>query len=54
MAEALANPAIAAAHAACTARDQARRAEVAAMIPALLPYRYRRGGPPSPSGANGA
>ena len=54
MAEALADPAIAAAHAACTARDQASRAEVAAMIPALLPYRYRRGGPPSPSGANGA
>ncbi|NEY89263.1 glycosyltransferase family 2 protein [Tabrizicola oligotrophica] len=54
MAEALANPAVAAAHAACTALDAARRAEVAPMIAALLPLRYRRGGPPSPSGANGA
>lgn len=48
MAEALQTPAIAAAHATCAARDAARRAEVAPLIPALLPYRYRRGGPPSP------
>ena len=54
MAEALATPAIAAAHAECLARDAARRAEVAPLIPALQPYRYRRGGPPSPLAANGA
>lgn len=54
MAEALANPEIAAAHADCAARDAARRAEVAQMIPAVRPYRYRRGGPPSPSTPNGA
>lgn len=54
LAKALDNPAIAAAYAECQARDAARCAEVAALIPALLPYRYRRGGPPSPSGANGA
>jgi hypothetical protein len=54
MATALTNPAIAAAYADCAARDAARRAEVSALIPALLPLRYRRGGPPSPSQANGA
>lgn len=54
LAEAMLNPAIAAAFAECQARDAARRAEVAALIPDLLPYRYRRGSPPSPSGANGA
>lgn len=54
MAKALAVPAIAAAHADCKARDAARRAEVAPLIPALLPYRYRRGGPPSPAPANKA
>jgi hypothetical protein len=54
MATALTNPAIAAAYADCAARDAARRAEVAPLIPALLPLRYRRGGPPSPSQANGA
>lgn len=54
MAEAMAIPAIAAAHADCAARDAARRAEVAPLIPALLPLRYRRGGPPSPLAANGA
>lgn len=54
MATALATPAIAAAYAECAARDATRRAEVAPLIPALLPLRYRRGGPPSPSQANGA
>lgn len=49
MAEALAHPAIAAAYDACRAKDAARRATVAPMIAALAPYRYRRGGPPSPS-----
>lgn len=48
MAEALQTPAIAAAFAQTKARDAARRAEVTPLIPALLPYRYRRGGPPSP------
>lgn len=55
MAEALSHPAVAAAHAACVAKDAARRAAVAGHIPALLPFRYRRGGPPpSPGAGNGA
>lgn len=54
MAEALALPGIAAAQAICTVRDTARRAEVAPMIPAVQPYRYRRGGPPSPLPPNPA
>lgn len=54
IAAALSHPAIAATHADCTARDAARRAEVAPLIPALAPYRYRRGGPPSPLPVNKA
>ena len=54
MDEALATPAIAAAFAETRALDAAHRARVAEMIPALLPYRYRRGGPPSHRAPDGA
>lgn len=43
IAEALQPPALAAAFAECRTKDAARRAEVAPMLPALFPHRYRRG-----------
>lgn len=54
IANALQTPAIAAAYAKARRLDAQRLSDVAALVPSLLRFRYRRGGPPSPTPADQA